>query len=141
MRVHGITYASACQSEFQTVMKWVPEVLCGIEPDPRRAGFKHFTVRPAIPSRLDHAETSIDSPYGTVTGGWKKDAGALIMNLTIPANTSASLQVPANTKPGSLLINGQKPESLPAIKLSSNAGQPVILELPSGTYSVRAEIQ
>ena len=63
------------------------------------------------------------------------------MNLTIPANTSASLQVPANTKPGSLLINGQKPESLPAIKLSSNAGQPVILELPSGTYSVRAEIQ
>ena len=141
LRVHGITYASVCQSEFQTVMKWVPEVLCGIAPDPTRAGFKHFTVKPAIPSRLDHAETSLDSPYGTVTAGWKKDGGALIMNLTIPANTSASLQAPANTKPGSLLINGQEPESLPGVKLISNAGQPVILELPAGTYSVRAEIQ
>jgi alpha-L-rhamnosidase len=106
-----------------------------------RAGFKHFTVKPSIPSRLDHAETTLESPYVTVTAGWKKDGGALIMNLTIPANSSASLQAPANTKPESLLINGQAPESLPEVKIIAHAGRSPILELPSGTYSVRAEIE
>lgn len=131
--LHGITYASACQSEFQTIMNWVPETLFGIAPDSSRPGFKHFAVAPLFPSQLDSAEISFGTPYGTAEVGWKKKSDALTIQLTIPPNSTATLELPDNTT-GPLRVNGQEPGALVGKR-------PSTLDLPAGTYSVETALR
>lgn len=131
-----ITTASACQSEFQGMMDWVHVNLCGIEADPANPGFKHFFIRPQIPRALEWVSTEFMSPYGQVSSGWKKEKGRLILQIKIPANSSATIALPKNRKPGELFVN-EKP-------LAQALGvTPVILSnrfleyrFASGTYRI-----
>ena len=73
---------------------WFYEGLAGICPDPTAPGFKKIMIEPAIVGDLTWVNTHFDSPFGRIVSNWKKDGKLLKMEVTIPANTTATIYVP-----------------------------------------------
>lgn len=72
--------------------------LGGISPDDNIPGFKHFVIKPYIPSKLNKLNCSIKTISGVIKSSWKKNKGKLELSVTIPFNTTAELFIPAKGK-------------------------------------------
>jgi len=70
---------------------WFYRSLGGIRPDD--PGFKSFVVAPYTKT-LDWVKCEHMSPYGKIVSNWSKENGILTMNITVPANTTATVHVP-----------------------------------------------
>lgn len=79
---------------FGDVSAWMYKTLAGIRPDPQNPGFKHFFIAPYFPNDLEWISTSYESMYGKIKVDWSKNKEGIIMNITIPANTSATISFP-----------------------------------------------
>jgi alpha-L-rhamnosidase len=131
-----ITPASVCQSEFQRIMDWVHVNLCGLKADPANPGFKHFFVRPQIPRALNWVSTEFLSPYGRVTSAWKKENGRLVMQVNIPANSSATVAIPKERASGDISINGKPVNEASGVTVKSGDTSAPEYLLSSGRYTI-----
>jgi alpha-L-rhamnosidase len=81
---------------FGSVMAWVYRRVAGIDADPAHPGFHHVVIRPHVEPGLSHVHTEYDSVYGTIKTGWSSNGkDHLDLHVTIPANTSATVFLPA----------------------------------------------
>ena len=71
---------------------WFYQTLAGIRP--AAAGFKRVLIKPAVVGDLTWVTAHFDSPHGRIESRWRLDHGALAMDMTIPANTTATVVVP-----------------------------------------------
>ena len=86
------------------IADWMFRHMAGICPDEANAGFRHFVLRPNPDTRKtlrfqQERITSVDadffSTYGHIKAAWQCDGGvAMTYNVTIPANTTATLYMP-----------------------------------------------
>jgi alpha-L-rhamnosidase len=76
---------------------WFYENLAGIKSSPDHPGFKEIIMNPTIPDSLHYVKAFHQSPYGLIKSEWTKEDRTLKWNITIPANTSATVYIPANT--------------------------------------------
>jgi hypothetical protein len=67
----------------------------GIQPDEKQPGFGHVVIKPFIPDSLSFVRASAQTVRGRVAVDWKKKNGSLQLNVTIPANSAATVYVPA----------------------------------------------
>ncbi len=77
---------------------WLYQTVAGIAPDENAPGFKHIIFAPKPDNRLDHCRASIDTKYGTVSGGWKRENGSIHYELIIPEGCSATLHLNNKTE-------------------------------------------
>lgn len=77
------------------VLIWMYEDLAGIKNHPDSIGFKKILMAPVFPDGLDFVEASHATPYGLVKSHWRRTGDALEWKITVPANTTAELVVPA----------------------------------------------
>ncbi|MBN2001212.1 glycoside hydrolase family 78 protein [candidate division KSB1 bacterium] len=80
---------------FGDVSAWFYKNLGGIEPDPENPGFKHFYIQPFFPEDMEWAEAKVQSPYGTIRSQWRRDGGTVVLDITVPANSSATVRLQA----------------------------------------------
>jgi alpha-L-rhamnosidase len=80
---------------FGSVMAWVYRRVAGIDTEATSPGFHHITVRPYMDERLPHVRAEYDSVYGTVMTEWTKKANGLQLKVQVPANTTATVYLPA----------------------------------------------
>lgn len=80
---------------FGDISAWFYKALAGINPDPNSPGFKHIIIRPRPLSDLRWVRAEHSSMYGTIKSSWRKSRNTFILSLTIPANTTATVYVPA----------------------------------------------
>ncbi|MEN8155778.1 MAG: glycoside hydrolase family 78 protein [Bacteroidota bacterium] len=73
---------------------WIYKVVAGINPDEKLPGYKRITIKPAIGGGLTSASATHESMYGTISSSWKVEAGRVILEVEIPANTTAVVFVP-----------------------------------------------
>ena len=78
----------------------------GIKPDPEAPGFKHILLRPNFVG-VDAFEASHDAPCGRIVSAWKRKGNTVTYRAEIPANSTATLYLPAN-------VSGEKVRSLGA---------------------------
>ncbi len=57
-------------------------------------GFKHFIIKPNVVGDLTSAHGEYNSIRGKIVSDWKVADGQFIINLTIPANTTATVYLP-----------------------------------------------
>ena len=76
------------------IAAWNIEALAGVRPDPDGPGFKKIVIKPAIVGNLTWVKARFDSPYGRIVSHWRRDGKQLTLDITIPANTSATVHVP-----------------------------------------------
>ena len=74
-----------------------------------------------------------DSPYGRIVSNWKREARKLAMEVTIPANTTATVHVPARdatavTEGGNTI---DKAKGVKFLRMENNAAAYAV---GSGTY-------
>ncbi len=71
---------------------WFYQTLAGIRP--AAPGFKKILIQPAIVGNLTWVKAHFDSPYGRIASEWKIEGSRLVMDVTVPANTNATIVVP-----------------------------------------------
>ncbi len=77
-----------------SICRWFMEYLAGIRPYPDQPGFKHIIFKPVIPATLQNVRAVYRSPYGPIVSSWQKSSETLTWNVTIPANTTATICFP-----------------------------------------------
>jgi alpha-L-rhamnosidase len=120
---------------------WFFEGLAGILPDPTNPGFKHFTIRPGIVKSVEWVKCSYNSPYGKIVSNWKREGDKLTMEVTIPANTTATVCVPAKDAAG-VTESGVKigearapaPSNVEGVKFLRMENNAAVYAVGSGTY-------
>jgi alpha-L-rhamnosidase len=81
---------------FGSVIAWVYRYAAGIDTTPDSPGFKEIVIHPHIDARMTSARAEYDSIYGKIVSDWNgTPAGPFSLKVTIPANTSAKVFLPA----------------------------------------------
>jgi alpha-L-rhamnosidase len=118
---------------------WFYEGLAGILPDLANPGFKHFTLRPGIVKSVDWVKCSYDSPYGKIVSNWKSEGQKLSMDVTIPANTTATVFVPAK-EAASVTESGKTVAEVKGVKFLRMENGAAVYEIGSGTYQFQSSL-
>jgi alpha-L-rhamnosidase len=74
---------------------WFYRALGGINLGPDGEGYRHIVLEPNMVEDLDWASASIETVRGPVSCSWNKKAGAVSMEVVIPANSDAKIVVPS----------------------------------------------
>lgn len=77
---------------------WFYEYLAGIAPDTAQPGFKHIIMKPQPVGDLNFVKATHNSPYGLISSEWHRDGNNFDWQIEIPANTTATVYVPASSK-------------------------------------------
>lgn len=109
------------------------QVLAGIRPDPQVPGFQKILIKPSIVGDLTWVQAHFDSPYGRILSHWKREAGHLTMEITIPANTTAVVYVPTADAP-SVTESGNPAAAAEGVKFLRMENGAAVFEVGSGTY-------
>ncbi|MNL57550.1 Bacterial alpha-L-rhamnosidase [compost metagenome] len=112
---------------------WYYENMAGIKSNSETPGFKQIIMKPGFNAGLTYVNASYESIYGTIKSDWKKDKKALVWNITIPANTSAIVYLPA-TDISAISINKQKLDKT-SYTYSVEKNQ-IIVTLSSGNFAI-----
>lgn len=80
---------------YGAIGEWLYRVCAGIEIDEEQAGYKHAIIRPRMGGDLSYVKASYCSIYGKVTVHWEQECDKVKLTVTIPPNTTASIQLEA----------------------------------------------
>lgn len=59
-----------------------------------KPGFREFEIRPRIGGGVTHADTTLESPYGTIRSSWALTEEALNVDVSVPTNAEATVLLP-----------------------------------------------
>jgi len=119
------------------LLVWLYEDLGGIKTNPMKPGFKQLVMKPEPAAGLNFVNASYHSIHGMIKSNWKKDGKIFNWNITIPANSSAIIYVPAtevnNVTEGGKLVTGD--EGVKFLRMEKGR---VVLQVSSGDYSFKS---
>jgi len=81
---------------YNGIGSWFYQAIGGIRPDESCPGYKRVIISPQVPAGITWANTTKETPYGTVTVNWELKEGMIHLNLIIPPGSTALLQLPDN---------------------------------------------
>ena len=112
---------------------WFFQALAGIRPEPSSPGFKHIVISPAVVGDLTWAKARYQSVYGPIASQWKRQGDTLVLGVTIPPNTTATVFVP--TKDAAAVTEGDVPAAqADGVKLLNVADGKAVFAVGSGHY-------
>lgn len=109
--------------------EWFDRGLGGIDLDMSRAKDERITIRPRIVNGVDWVKCSYDSRLGVIRSSWKRTGDTLTIDITVPANASATVWIPLN--------NGKAPSSVndaPGVVVVKRVSDGVVYRVVSGSY-------
>ena len=109
------------------------QVLGGIRPDPQGPGFKKIIIKPAVVGDLSWVKSDHESPYGRIVSNWTRDGDKLTMDVTIPANTTATVYVPSKDASG-VTESGNPASRVKGVKFIRMDSGSAVYEVGSGCY-------
>jgi alpha-L-rhamnosidase len=118
---------------FNSLDGWFYQGLAGIRPDPTAPGFKKIIIKPAVVGNLTWVNAYYDSLHGRIVSQWKYQNGLLSMHVVIPANTSATIYVPARDAASVLESGVPATRSVGLIFLRMESGA-AVFHAGSGVY-------
>jgi alpha-L-rhamnosidase len=112
---------------------WMYRVIAGIDTKTDGPGYKQITIKPTIGGKLQYAAADYETNYGKVSSHWKLDNGSLILDVEIPANTTATIYIPVSSN--SSVTEGGKSFNVDAsIKLAEPENGYLVVNVGSGSY-------
>ncbi|VGO13420.1 hypothetical protein PDESU_01977 [Pontiella desulfatans] len=118
---------------YNNIGSWFIEGLAGIRPDPKKPGFQNAIIKPAFIKQLRYVNGSHDSVYGRIESNWKRQGDAIIMTVKIPANSTATVYVPAGSV-DDVTVNGlaiKKAEHVTFRRMERNRA---VIKVGAGSY-------
>ena len=108
---------------------WMYRVAAGIEIG--TPGYKHILIQPQTDKRLSFAKAGFESSYGKIASGWEMKEGKMIVRITIPPNTIATIKLPV-ADAEKITENGTAASTV--FKNIKQEGKNVLIEVGSGEY-------
>jgi alpha-L-rhamnosidase len=130
-------HASQIHSCFTSLDGWFSQGLAGIRPDSTAPGFKKIMIKPAIVGDLTWVKCHYDSTFGRIISNWKREGGKLTMEVTIPANTTATVFVPARDA-ASVTESGKSANQATGLTFLRFENRMAAFEAGSGTYQFQS---
>lgn len=120
---------------YGAIGQWMVERIAGLAPDPNHPGYKHFFVQPSPGGPLTAAEAVHQSRYGTARAAWSQQDDTLLLDTTIPPNTSATVVFPFGA-PDQIHADGNPLSQHPhLLNLDSNPQGLTTATFPAGSFS------
>ncbi|WP_343669690.1 family 78 glycoside hydrolase catalytic domain [Chitinophaga sp.] len=108
------------------LIAWFYQSLAGIKGE---NGFKHIIMNPQPVPGLEEVNASYQSMYGLVRSHWKKTFEAFDWQITTPANTTATIYLPANDQ---RQISGLGNDA----KFIKTENNQIVFEIGAGDYNI-----
>jgi alpha-L-rhamnosidase len=123
---------------YGAVGDWMFQNLGGLQiVDP---GYKKSRIAPLIGSGgLSHARCSLRTPYGLLASEWKLANDELTLTITVPANTSAEVVIPAESAEA-VRVGTVAAGSARGMKVSSFTDGKATLIIGSGHYELTSKM-
>lgn len=116
---------------------WMYRKMAGLDTYEDGVGYKHIKIQPHIGGGFTNAAVSLKTYYGTVSCSWKIENDKLLMDIEIPANTTATIYVPASNA-AAITESGKVLSALTDIKVTGAEDGYMVLQLGSGKYHFSA---
>ncbi len=110
---------------------WFHEYLAGIRP--AQPGFKEIRMQPYPVGDLSYARATRRSLYGTIFSDWRIEADAFHWRVTLPANTTAKLYIPA-VSVDAITEGGQPVADVDALRFVGMEKNWAVFEADAGQY-------
>lgn len=118
---------------------WLHEYVVGIAPDEACPGFKHTIMYPRVVGDLTSAKAYRMSMYGKIVSDWNIENGTFEWRIEVPANTTATVYVPADD-PASVLESGRPAEDALGVEFLRMEEGRAVFEVGSGRYSFTSRL-
>jgi alpha-L-rhamnosidase len=113
---------------------WMYRVMVGLDTeDGEGIGYKKIRIQPHIGGKFTSASASYETPYGKLSSGWKIQDKQLVLSAVIPANTTATIYIPANAAE-EITENGQGLTAVKNMRVVGKEKEYVIVKVGSGKY-------
>gem|GEM_PF-379777 len=106
---------------------------------PETPGYKRILIQPVVNRSLEWTKTSYTSIQGRIMTEWKLEDGKLQLNVTIPANVTATVYMPAD-EATVVTENGKPAEKSECVKLLRTEKNKRVFEVGSGSYHFKSEV-
>lgn len=116
------------------LMQWFYESIGGIQQQENSIAFKTLIIKPCVVGDISNATSYFNTPYGTVKTNWKKLSDSFHLNVTIPANSTASVYLPVTGK-SIVLENGSMINKSKDIHFVKKTNEYLIYKVGSGSYN------
>jgi alpha-L-rhamnosidase len=120
---------------------WLYQSVLGIRPDPAGPGFKKFILapQPDPATGLISARGSYDSCHGRIISDWTGENGRFTLHAVIPANTTATVYVPAKDADG-VTESGKPAAKAEGVKFLRMEGGAAVYSVGSGSYRFQSSL-
>ncbi|WP_207422542.1 family 78 glycoside hydrolase catalytic domain [Desertivirga brevis] len=119
------------------LMEWFYSGVGGIRSAQSSSAFKDIEINPQVVGDLSSAKVDYHSPYGLITSDWRKTSNGFELNVTVPANTTATVYLPA-TNADQIKEGGSDVNNKPELQLLPVKGGRAIIKVGSGAYRFTA---
>ena len=120
---------------YGAIGEWLYRHVAGMDIDPEMPGYKHILLAPHPGGGLTNANAEFTSLYGKVKSSWKIEGNDFVYDVTVPANTTATVTLPS-AQADQLTVNAQAmPASIKESLKQTEKG--VSLNVGSGSYQFR----
>jgi alpha-L-rhamnosidase len=120
------------------VGEWMYRVILGINNDDSRPAYEHIILRPSIGGGLKWARGAYNSIRGRIESSWSVAGGKLRFDVRIPANTTATVYVPAKEAAG-VMESGKPASESAGVRFLRMEDGAAVFYAQSGKYSFEAQ--
>jgi len=111
---------------YNGIGSWFYQAIGGIRQAEDATAYRKVMIEPQVPKGVTWAKTYQETPYGTLAVNWELKGETMQLRLDIPVGTEAAVVIPA----------GVKKYTLEGKEYTPDEGEPTMVELKSGTYSM-----
>jgi alpha-L-rhamnosidase len=119
---------------FGAVGDWMYQNIGGIDVDPAAPGYRRSRIAPRPGAGLTSATASLETVYGTLSSSWKLDRQRFVLDLAVPANTSAEVTL-WDARLDQVREGGVPLSARDGVRAARQRGNEVIVDVGSGRYS------
>ncbi|WP_431199994.1 family 78 glycoside hydrolase catalytic domain [Mucilaginibacter sp. P19] len=120
------------------LMEWFYSGLAGIRPADDAIAFNKIEIRPETVGNVTWAKANYKSPYGNISSSWEKGRGQFKLEVSIPANTTASIFLPEKNN-ATIMVDGQNIKTRHDIKFVGYHDGKAEIKAGSGNYTFIAK--
>jgi hypothetical protein len=132
---------SSSQNHFMLgqIMEWFYHDLAGIQNDPGSPGFKQILIQPHPVGDITWVRAQFNSIRGKIVSDWKREGDKFALKVSIPANTTATVFVPAKTYAG-VTESGKPASQSRGVKFLREENGCAVFEIGSGIYDFESKL-
>ena len=119
------------------IQEWFYHDVAGMGCDPAGPGFKKIIINPQPVGDLTWVKAGYDSIRGMIVSNWKRDGDKFTMSVTIPANTTATIFVPARSA-DAVTKSGRTAGQSKGVKFLRMENDRAVFAVEAGEYTFKS---